>query len=206
MFSGIDFSAVTVGAGGREGYDGWPAEGPTSGLGQVRYPDFEMMELVWPVRYLQHEQIMDSEGAGEWVGSWAHMYQLQWLTDCSAVLMGQGVRDFSSPFGLFGGADGKPNRETVHRTDGNTEDIDCGSYFQYKANDWKEQYIQGGAGFGKPYQRELEMVQRNVRDELVSIERARKVYGVAINPVTLEVDIETTRKLREKQFKADSPR
>ena len=42
------------------------------------------------------------------------------------------------------------------------------------------------------------MVRANVHDELVSIERAEKVYGVVIDPDTLEVDVEATRELRKK--------
>ena len=97
-----------------------------------------------------------------------------------------------------GGADAKPNRFTIHRANGEVEDIDCGSFFEYKTGDWKEQRIQEGGGFGNLYEREPEMVRANVRDELVSIERAKKVYGVVIDPDTLEVDVETTRELRKK--------
>lgn len=197
MFAGLDFSNNTLGGGGREGYDGWPAEGTSSSLGQVRYPDFEMMELTWPIFYLQHEQIMDSEAAGQYIGSWAHMYKLRYMADCSAVLMGSGSRDFSSPFGLFGGANARPHRFTVHRKDGGAENIDCSTSFKYKEGDWKEHYIQEGGGFGNPLERDPELVQKNVRDELVSIERARKVYGVIIAADTLEIDYKATEKLRK---------
>ena len=150
------------------------------------------------MRYLEHEQIMDSEAAGQYIGAWAHMYKLQYLSDCSAVLMGHGTRDFASPFGLFGGANAKPNKFTLHRSSGQVEEIDCGSIFEYKAGDWKEQYIQSGGGFGNPYERETEKVRENVRDGLVSIDKARKVYGVVIDPATLEVNVEETEKLRKK--------
>ena len=203
MFAGLDFSSNTLGGGGREGYDGWPAEGSSSSLGQVRYPDFEMMELTWPIRYLQHEQIMDSESAGQYIGSWAHIYKLQYLADCSAVLMGHGMRDFSSPFGLFGGAGAKPSRFTIHRENGEVQDIDCSSSFEYKTGDWKEAYIQEGGGFGDPCERAPELVQKNIRDELVSIERAKKVYGVVIDAATLKVDFEATKELREEHSRKE---
>jgi len=196
MFAGIDFSNNTLGGGGREGYDGWPAEGSASSLGQVRYPDFEMMELTWPIRYLQHEQVMDSEAAGQYIGSWAYIYRLQYLANCSAVLMGHGMRDFSSPFGLFGGAGAKPHRFTIHKGNSEVQNIDCNTSFEYKAGDWKEHYIQEGGGFGNPYERDPALVQKNVRDELVSVERAKKSYGVIINAATLEIDSEATKGLR----------
>lgn len=201
VFAGINFSMSTKGGGGREGYDGWPAEGAANNLGQMRWPDFEMMELIWPVRYLQHEQIMDSEGAGQYIGSWAHMCKILYLTDCSAVRGDGGMRDFACPTGLYSGADAKPNWVRIHRVTGRIDNIDCGSFYEYRAGDWQEHYIQEGAGFGNPYEREPEKVRENVRDELVSIDRARKVYGVVIDPTSLELDIEATKQRRDKLSK-----
>lgn len=202
VFAGQDFSAITLGGGGREGYDGWPAEGPANCLGQLRYPDFEEMELTWPVRYLQHEMVMDNEGAGQYIGAWGHMYKLLYLADCAVVMMGSGMRDFASPSGLFGGANAKPNKVMLHRASGKLENIDCNTRYDCKAGDWKEQYIQEGGGFGNPYERDPESVLKNVRDGLVSTERARQVYGVVIDPDTLEIDARLTKKLRSKNKKA----
>lgn len=57
----------------------------------------------------------------------------------------------------------------------------------------------GGAGIGKPEARDPEAVRKDVRNELVSIQMARKVYKVAINPGTLEVDYQETRRLRKRR-------
>ena len=54
----------------------------------------------------------------------------------------------------------------------------------------------GGAGIGKPENRDPEAVKADVRNELVSVEMARKVYKVAINPETFEVDQAEAAKLR----------
>ena len=50
----------------------------------------------------------------------------------------------------------------------------------------------GGGGFGPPEGRDPERVRKDVGDGLVSIEQARKSYGVAIDPDTLEIDEHTT--------------
>jgi len=55
----------------------------------------------------------------------------------------------------------------------------------------------GGAGIGKPETRDPEAVRADVRNELVSLEMARNIYKVAINPKTLEIDYKATRKLRK---------
>ncbi len=54
----------------------------------------------------------------------------------------------------------------------------------------------GGGGCGNPLERDPEMVERDVLEGYVSIERARKDYGVVINPKTLKVDTEATKRLR----------
>jgi N-methylhydantoinase B/oxoprolinase/acetone carboxylase alpha subunit len=46
------------------------------------------------------------------------------------------------------------------------------------------------------------MVERDVVDGYVSVGRAREDYGVIINPETMKVDEEATRKMREALRKA----
>ena len=55
----------------------------------------------------------------------------------------------------------------------------------------------GGGGHGNPLERDPEMVERDVLEGYISLERAREDYGVVINPNTIKVDEEATRKLRD---------
>jgi N-methylhydantoinase B/oxoprolinase/acetone carboxylase alpha subunit len=57
----------------------------------------------------------------------------------------------------------------------------------------------GGAGVGDPWERPVDKVVTDVRREMVSIEAARLIYGVVIDPATLELDQEATRQLRAKK-------
>ena len=55
----------------------------------------------------------------------------------------------------------------------------------------------GGGGYGNPHERPVEKVVWDVRNGLVSIEGAKKDYGVVIaDPETLEVDTAATARLR----------
>lgn len=56
----------------------------------------------------------------------------------------------------------------------------------------------GAGGWGDPLERDPQMVLRDVRDEKVSVKRAREAYGVVINEAAMEVDIAETEKLRRK--------
>jgi N-methylhydantoinase B len=54
----------------------------------------------------------------------------------------------------------------------------------------------GGGGHGNPLERDPEMVESDVIEGYVSLEKAKKDYGVVLDPKTLKVDIEETKKLR----------
>jgi N-methylhydantoinase B len=67
--------------------------------------------------------------------------------------------------------------------------------------------VNSGGGYGDPLERDPERVKRDVRDEYVSIEGAKRDYGVVIlgkpleDPENLTIDVEATKKLREQMKK-----
>ncbi|MBP1751040.1 MAG: Hydantoinase B/oxoprolinase, partial [Deltaproteobacteria bacterium] len=54
----------------------------------------------------------------------------------------------------------------------------------------------GGGGVGRPDERDPEAVRMDVKNGLVSIEMARDVYKVSIDPETLEIYANATQKMR----------
>lgn len=68
-----------------------------------------------------------------------------------------------------------------------------------------------GSGWGDPFEREPELVVRDVRDEYVTIEGAARDYGVVVtgdpvrDPEGLAVDHEETRRLRAERSVSQSP-
>ncbi len=54
----------------------------------------------------------------------------------------------------------------------------------------------GGGGYGPPFLRDPEKVRLDVLNGLVSLERAREIYKVVVDPVTLDIDNEKTESLR----------
>jgi N-methylhydantoinase B len=61
--------------------------------------------------------------------------------------------------------------------------------------------LPGGGGFGAPAKRDPTQVARDVADGLVSVERAREVYGVVLmdsdQHAERSADIEASSRLRE---------
>jgi len=57
--------------------------------------------------------------------------------------------------------------------------------------------VAGGGGYGNPFERDPELVESDVADGYVSVEKAKEDYGVVIDPETTKSDPEETAKLRE---------
>lgn len=59
----------------------------------------------------------------------------------------------------------------------------------------------GGAGYGKPLEREPKLVQLDVINELISYESARNIYGVVLDQISYQIDEKATIELRNKMIK-----
>jgi len=57
--------------------------------------------------------------------------------------------------------------------------------------------ISGGGGYGSPMERDPQSVLKDVTGGYVSMEGAKRDYGVVINPENMNVDLEGTRTLRK---------
>jgi N-methylhydantoinase B len=96
------------------------------------------------------------------------------------------------PEGLFGGKPGAGARFLVNGRDGNPFGLT-----RLNTGDVVVMDAAGGGGYGNPLEREPERVQKDVLNGYVTPERAREDYGVVIDPASMSVDEEATRKLRE---------
>jgi N-methylhydantoinase B len=109
----------------------------------------------------------------------------------------QAGRHIHPPEGLFDGKHGAKAQFLVNGVSGNPFGLT-----QLKPGDVMTIDAAGGGGCGNPLEREPEMVERDVMEGYVSLERAREDYGVIINSKTMKVDEEATRKLRKSLKKA----
>ena len=55
-----------------------------------------------------------------------------------------------------------------------------------------------GGGYGNPLERDPAFVLEDVLDEFVSVESAKRDYGVVINPASMTIDEQATAALRHK--------
>ncbi len=198
LYVNMDFFTRCIPSGGTEGYDGWDQGGPAQELGMGRTPDVEIQELICPVHILEFEQVMDSAAAGKFRGGPGHIYRVQYLTDTiEGVYFGNGTREDTVPIGILGGKNPRINKTVIQRSDGQVEELKTNSFMKVKAGDIMTLHGMGGAGFGDPFYRDVLMVQQDVRNELVSVDKAREEYGVVIDSEILEIDSKETTALRQ---------
>jgi len=93
--------------------------------------------------------------------------------------------------GLFGGKPGARAQFLVNGVPGNSYGLT-----QLTPGDVVTIDAPGGGGYGNSVERDPEMVLNDVLEGYISFESARSDYKVAIDPKTLEIDEEETKKLR----------
>ena len=105
------------------------------------------------------------------------------------------------PWGVDGGTPGSCNHIVVLR-DGKVI-WDGGRAFNMRLlkGDIVSIRSGGGGGWGSPLDRDPKLVQWDVLNRYITIQQAREIYGVVINPETLEVDLKETERLREEMRK-----
>jgi N-methylhydantoinase B len=194
----ILFLALKGGSGGTWMADGYDHIGLINCAGALLSQDYEMFEIHDPHLLIKNEYLTDSAGAGRWRGGMGieTAFEING-EDVTGIAYGDGIEEDARAFGFFGGKSGPTNRIELEYPDGtrrlvNAKEIVRGipphAVFRQRAG--------GGGGYGDPFQRPLEKVLEDVKNELVTIKSAREDYGVVINPDTLSVDQEATEKLR----------
>lgn len=161
----------------------------------------ERYERDAPLLFDQYELLQDSEGAGLHRGGLGVVKSLH-LTHGDGLLAIQGDRAETRPWGFGGGHDGTPN--VVTYAPGTEREREIGVFaagFPLERDQMVYVATNGGGGWGDPRERPPEWVLEDVVDELVSIEKAREVYGVEITvrdfeTLDVEVDVAATEQLR----------
>jgi N-methylhydantoinase B len=193
-----DIQFLSKGGGGASfGLDGWDHIGTIVCAGGLRSPDPELHELVDPFTILTCEYWTDSAGAGQWRGGLGTIHR--WRVDAdevAAVTFGGGIFPQTAPFGLAGGHGAPPHHLAVRKHNGQLFELDTETPITLEKGDVFENHQSGGGGYGDPYHRSVSAVLEDVVNGLVSIEAARTDYGAVIDPATMTIDPDGTRRLR----------
>jgi len=173
----IGFMGLKGGSGAMAGTDGYDHIGMIDASGGVLDQDYEMFEQQTPHRLIRHELLADSAGAGQWRGGLGveTLFEIG-ADDTQLVTFGDG--DFEPVFGLFGGAPGTLNFIRLTYPDGRTvvpknkeliSGVPKGTIYHQQAG--------GGGGYGDPRKRDRAVLAEEIRNGIISPEKARSEYG-----------------------------
>ena len=185
---------MTGGTGACSDADGFDARDVVD-LANLRNNPLEIVELRASVLIREYALSVDSGGAGKYRGGCGCILELEVLVpDCVMIARGQERHRFR-PWGLMaGGCGGKA--AAFMATAGSTELVDIGKVnsLRLSAGDIVRIVTSGGGGYGDPFEREPQRVLADVLDGLVSLEAAKRDYGVVISQGA--IDFEGTAALR----------
>jgi len=187
------------GAGAVTGYDGYQCCTDLGALGVVAKSDAEEEMVRFPWRVQKYEFLTDSAGAGKWRGATGIWWEgMNMSGDCTSTL---GPCDgwYTQGHGQQGGQPTPFNRCYIIRGKERIEVTQPHVIQNIHGDDIFVCKSGGGAGVGRPEDRDPEAVRMDVKNELVSIKAARDVYKVVLNPKTQEIDFKATRRLRSKK-------
>jgi N-methylhydantoinase B len=184
------------GYGGNAGHDG--LSNGCSTIGISKSPPVEVMEQAYPVLYRQYALREGSGGAGKQRGGFGLAYEVELLRGEARASFVMDHGRFG-PQGALGGRDGMVNSVTVWR-DGEAHvppHLSKEQDIPLKAGDRVTVGTPGGGGFGNPFERRAELVERDVALGYYTEEQAAELFGVAI--AAGRVDEARTVQLRDKR-------
>ena len=195
------------GWGGRNGKDGSNATAPIFGVGLAVQP-LEAQERLCPVLTTGHQILTDSSGPGRFRGG-CGVEKGALLREAENTVMSYMCdRARSITWGIEGGLPSMPHGVWLNK--GTERERFLGAVFSNVTVGPGDRFTRpsaGGGGFGDPLERDPAAVREDVSDGYVTVERARKDYGVVLSEVDGElaqyaVDEEETARERE-QIRAE---
>lgn len=200
----VDMSMVATSNSAARGTDGWG--GWATPFSAALIPNHEVTEVQYPTMFFQGEYSTDSAAPGQWRGSPAYaMRRVERGASQTAAVFN--VQSLVHPLpGYAGGYEGAGNFIVVN--EGRDDEMICGEFAVTQPYDPAGTIFSqsgGGGGWGDPLDRDPHAVLDDVLDEYVSLEAAKKDYGVVIDSDKWVVQAEQTERERERQRQV-SPR
>jgi N-methylhydantoinase B len=181
------------GHGGRPDCDA-PAPRCAIQQGHMYSVPVEVNESKSPVIFEKYELRPDSGGPGKFRGGLG--------TETIGYLMVDGqvqnkmIRSKCLPWGLHGGGTGAGNEARVIKPDGTEVILPRTDKFGLPPGHRVRMLTGGGGGYGSPYEREPARVRADYLDGYVTLEGARRDYGVVLDKATGAIDEQETARLR----------
>ena len=224
-FGTMLLDSMAGGGGARSSADGLDSGSYLSSMDKI-IPNVELNEYLFPILYLYRKTTTDSGGAGEYRGGdgGEHAFiRHDTQGPLQTVFFSHGTEQPES-VGLFGGHPAGTNQWMIvrnsnvqqlfsggeiptswNRLEGGIEHPAAKSNAMLSGDDVSVAMYSGGGGYGDPFARDPEKVQRDVAQGYVSRELAHEAYGVVIR-TDGSLDEDATRAKRAEMRKGGSGR
>jgi N-methylhydantoinase B len=183
---------------------GWGAKQTEDGVsgtvcindGDTHNSPSEQVETKFPVLVERYALVENSCGAGRFRGGLGVERVVQART--GMIFNTQIDRAHCKPWGLNGGLDAEGNHVALRFGGQWKTDYVNGKVLvaTLKPGDAFRLRAGGGGGYGPPLERPPADVLEDVREGYVSVDGAKELYGVVINPTSFELDAAATETLR----------
>jgi N-methylhydantoinase B len=187
----VDFTCGAWGA--RPWADG--LDGNSHMFANMASHSVEVTELEHPISLLCYEFVADKAGAGKYRGGVPFRRDYR-FNETAGMLQVRSDRRDHLPFGLYGGSPGQPS-ENYLNPEGENRVLPGKFTMDVKKGDVFRHVLAGAGGWGDPLERDPAAVLKDVRNELLSVERAEADYGVVVNTRRWVVEAAATTKRRE---------
>ena len=184
---------IAVGHGARPGADGIDA---VYSRHNENYPA-EFMDAEYPLRMERYAINPDSGGPGKYRGGCGIIRDVRLLAPEGTF----GLRVENSRFPAWGVAGGKAGgTSSVILNPGRADEREVRPFSDdnpWHAGDLVRIRTAGGGGWGDPLEREIHLVEKDVRGGFASLKSARSEYGVVVDPDSLKADVSGSLALRK---------
>jgi len=185
---------------------------------KTKHANIESKELLFPIMYLTRCEAIDTGGPGKFRGGVASVAAMMpWKAEELTIINKDWGMEPRIGNGLAGGYPAPQTAQWIIKNSNIVERLKRGDFpnnFNEIGGEWEIlppllmkplnsgevllQYQSGGGGFGDPIEREPQLVLEDVKLGYVSLEAAKDVYGVVIDPEELIVRLNETLECRQK--------
>lgn len=176
------------------------------GDGDCHNEPVEIIETRYPLLVERHALDIGSAGAGRFRGGFGVVKDYLILAEENVMLAGGNDSKVDPPWGLYGGEDGTTALYVAFPGTDKEMVIDerVNFFGPFARGDRVSVHSSGGGGWGDSFERDPELVERDVMLGYVSVEKARDIYGVVIGEDGA-VDPKATLALRSGSEARDRP-
>ena len=154
----------------------------------------EVIESEYPVVIQRYGYLADSGGPGKFRGGLALVREYRFENDEGTLQLRTDRRRFVA-YGLAGGRDGTPSDNILNPATA-WRQLPAKCTLTVHRGDVFRHVLAGAGGWGDPFTRDPARVLHDAREEKITVEYARREYGVAIDTATWSVDAAETVRLR----------